>query len=156
MERNHEKNRKALKDLGILMLILCIPKIVSFIVSVFSGVLNTANYVNEVAADMVGALHALVIITLSISVISILLQVFLGCRAIQLADAPTKSRSHINLSIFITVINIILAIIAAIALFNSTNVLDDVLNLLFNLATAAIFILYTRTAKLVRKERDMK
>lgn len=141
------KKSKELFIYSIVILFVALCDLVRVIIQLFKVDFNM--FANEEALlQAVG--KTILIIAFVISFVSIIIGIYLGAKGIAESRKTSGSRLHIVIGKFVAILNVILAICLAIALFNSKNLLDDIFSFVIALTDVIIMFSYVSTAKAVR------
>ena len=144
------KSRINLKIISIVVLILAALSLVNIASGLIFGALDEA----EIPADAPD--NILLITKIFVAVISLIMlapHVYVGIKGIKVANKPNSSKAHI----FWAIILIAFAAYSLISPIASVIILEDVLSNIFSIISIAfeivVFILYTKYAIAVAKEK---
>jgi bacteriorhodopsin len=130
---------------------LAIIDILQLILDLDSGVFDVLKTEDALIQTVMKVIFYVII---SIIGLSILIELYLGGKGIAESKNPSGAKFHISLAKFIAIINIVLAVITVISMFNSTNLKSDFETL--SLCTIDIIFMfsYASAAKRVRNGEE--
>ena len=141
-------NNKTLFIYGWVLSLIALTEIVLLVIGVvrndFAMVTNPDKLVETVT-------NAIIIAVLILDVLSIVVDGYLGLRGVWEAQNPTSGKFHIILANIVAVINAILTVLVAIALFNSKDLLEDIITCVVSLVNTVFMFFYAKVAKAVRE-----
>lgn len=148
-----EKAQKNFRFLGIMLIVLAILDVVKITLSTITDLVNDTweKAFSSIDASYHDAVKIFMFVLLGISVVSLLVQVFLAIRAIQISKTPSKATLHLSIAKFLMILNIVLAVIVAISLFSSNDISDDLITLALCFVDACIMYSYLQEGKRVRE-----
>ena len=141
------KRNKTLLVIGWLLLIVAVVDAVDVII----GFIKNSYVVPANPDQLVQTVQTVVIIVgISFSIISILVNAFLGIRGITESSNPSGGKAHIVIAKILAVLCVIVCVLSAIALFSSKDLLADIVALAIYIVDASLMFIYVREAKAVR------
>lgn len=148
-----EKAQKNFRTLGILLIILAALDVLQLALNSAISLVNGSfeKALNNVDAAYHDAIKIFMFVLLGISVVSMLIQVFLGVRAIQISKVPSKATLHLSIAKFLMVLNIVLAVIVAISIIGSDDIKSDIITLVLCIVDACIMYSYLKDGRSVRE-----
>jgi hypothetical protein len=144
------KKAKELFIFGVVILAIAAVDLISFIVELCT--LDFSIYANEEKLAQT-VLKVVTIVCLVISAVSILVSVYLGVKGITESKKPSGGKLHITIAKIIAIFNVVLAVFAAIVLFNSKDLFGDILTLLITIVDVIFMFSYVNAAKAVRGKK---
>lgn len=141
-----EKAKKYLSGLSILLLVFAGLSLVRLIVEIALGGL----VINEVPEGLTKEIMQIaVIVTLILSVLFMLPQIYCGIKGLKESNNPTSSRAHIVWAKIIFVLSVIALITPISALIQGTDILNNVLLLVDVLLNIIVYFLFIKYANKV-------
>ena len=141
------KKRKELLIYGIVLIVLAIIDILKLILDLDSDIFGTVQTEDQLVQTVIKIVFYVII---SISALSILIELFLGGKGIAESKNPSGAKFHISLAKFIGIINIVFAVIIVISMFNSTDLKSDFETLSLCMIDIIFMFSYASVAKSVR------
>ena len=145
------KKRKELLIYSIVLIGLAILDILQLILDLDSGIFELLKTEDELVQTVMKVIFYVII---SITALSILIELYLGGKGIAESKNPSGAKFHISLSKFIGIINIVFAVITVISMFNSTNLKSDFETLSLCVIDIIFMFSYANAAKRVRNGEE--
>lgn len=147
-----DKNRKTLKEWGMVILIFAVCDLLTIITSFIgeTGIFDTINEHTDEAVREFGSV--MLIAMLAIMVIFFVIKIFLGAKGIMVSKNPTDATGHITLAKFIVVLNVIALISSVTGLGESGINVMNILEVVVSVAEVFITVLFIKAAKAVRED----
>ena len=142
-----KKNTNLLLFAGVILLV-AIANVVMLIVDFCTGNYAMITHQDKVVENVT---NVLVIVVMSLSILSILVNFGLGIKGIVEAIKPTGGKLHIFIAKFIAVINLLLALIVAISLFNTTDLSGDIGTLFICMIDSIIMYSYAQECEKINE-----
>lgn len=143
-----EKTRKNLKTISIVILIFAGLTLLGVIGEICFGDLNKAE-IPEGSPENI--LLITKIFLLSLTVVLVLPQVYVGVKGIKFANAPDSSKAHIVWAIILFAFSVVTLISPLSAIFKGGDVFDNVSLMCSTIVEAVMFFEYVVTARAVSK-----
>ena len=147
-----EKERKMLKEMSILVLILVGLSLVRMVVDV---ILNGFDW-SQIEGLSLEASKVVIIVTWVCGLLFLLPEIFVGYKGIKVAKNPDDSKSHIVLAKIIFVCVILSLVNIILELTKSTNIAINIITIVDVVLDAVVFYLYIRYASKIRKQHQNK
>ena len=142
-----KKNSNLLLFAGVILLI-AIANTVMLIVDFCTGNYAMITHQDKVVENVT---NVLMIVLVSISVLSILINIGLGIKGIGEAVNPKGGKAHIFIAKFIAIVNLIMALIVAVSLFNTNDLSGDIGTLFICMIDSIIMYSYAQECEKVNK-----
>ena len=144
-----EKNKKNLKGMSIVVLVLAGLSLLSILFELFFGELNEAFKSTEGATDNVILIAKIVV--LAISVLLLLPQLYIGIKGIKIAKNPDNSKGHIVWAVILIVLTAIGLVTPIAGIINGGDVFRNIADLCSIIVDIVILYEYMVFAKAVQK-----
>ena len=144
-----ENSRKTLKILSIVIIILAAMTFASVLIELCYGELNNA-VIPEGAPENTMAIAKTVL--LSVSVLLLLPQVYVGVKGLMVARKPNSSKGHIVWAIILTAISVLGMIEPVIDLINKGEVYENSSSVLSLITETLVYLEYIKYARKLKQE----
>lgn len=145
------KNNKTLLIYGWLLLAIAILDLAMLVLDFIGGDFAMVTHEDQLVENLA---NAVIIIVLSISILSILIGGYLGIKGVLEAKNPTNATLHIILAKIIAVINVVLAVLFAIAMIGTNDLFGDIVTPSLCVLDAVIMFSYAKEAKAVQTNKQ--
>ena len=147
--KNMERNKKALKIVSYVMIMLALVSAITIAIDFFSGNFSEETLSKAVGGQWNSALYVPVLVAfIAILAFFILLYVFLGIRGIKQADGKVYKYGHITLATVLFVLDFISCIFGILAIRNKT---VDASSFSQSTLVTIILFLYISSAKALKE-----
>ena len=149
------ENRKRLHESGVVMIMLGIFNLFMFLATIVKSIIDGTvdKALAGVEADLLGAVKVGLVIVCVLMSLFVLVDVFLGIKAIKVSKNPTAGRGYIIVAFIFCILGAIAVISNAISIFSGHGyVLDSSLNLGTTAFSVCMYAWLIRSAEAVRKD----
>ena len=142
------KKNKVLYLYGILLFVMAFVDAVTLIISAVTGEISMITH-EEALVEKVA--NIVIVGILVCIVLSILINGYLGIKGIKEATNPSGGKFHIFIAKFVGIINLLMALVVAVALFKSDSMWNDICTLCACLVDASVMFFYANECKKINK-----
>ena len=149
------ENRKKLHDYGLAIIFVGILNLFMLSATFIAGTIDgsAAEAMATVAADEIGAVKAVLGITVALMVLPIVADILLGVKALNVSITPKADKGYITVATVFMVLSVLSTIYQVYALFGgNAPVMEVVLNTASSTLSVCVYALFIKAANAVRKD----
>lgn len=152
---NLMENRKTLHDCGLALVIVGILNLFMLGATMVADLVNgsIAEQLATVEADMLGAVKAVLFVTIALMAILVAADLLLGIRALKVSKTPNANKGYIIVAMVFLVLSAISTISHIDTLLNGrAPIVEGILNVVSPALSVCIYVLFIKAAFAVRRD----